>query len=409
LHKAPPDAHEDVAQEVMLQAHRNPPSGVEEWAWLVGIAGHAICRWLDAENRRLFAEAGASSREVDWIGQSAHQACEAAERRRVVLSCLERLPPAEREVVVAHFGEGEKVPAVARRLGIKLNTGYTRASKGLRRFASLVRRYLAKRRLKKEDLAVPALLPMWLSRESAVAAPEPAAEERLSGSSHVQVSGSGSSPSSFFGAVWPTLAIAAGVLLALSLMPGRARWSSLGAADTSTIHAVAELASFEPALAAPLPLPPGALVAVSSSPSPQPSSAEPVSQAEPISHPPAESHPAEPRPGQSARPAPLPEHAPLPWRSSEAAWAFHIAGLRRRGALREAATEIAAFHLAYPASSLVLAPPAAAPGPSSSTSSSSPSTYPPAGSFGACASHARLSATQCLQKSPSSPRGHEHE
>jgi RNA polymerase sigma factor (sigma-70 family) len=325
LPKHPAAVHEEIVQEAMLQAHRSPSPGVDEWGWYTGIAKHVISRWLEVEQRRLLAEAGAQGPEAEWSGRSAHQVYEVAEQRRFVRGCLENLPPEEREIVVSHFGEGEKVPEVASRLGINVNTGYTRATNGRRRLKDTVTRYLARHRLKREDLAVPVALAAPLHDEDVVpgADPGPAA-----GPPGLLPSRTGEllRAASVAG---PWLMAAAAALAVLCLRPGQAASEGAIQPETSVLSLAAVPAPRAPAAAETAP--PGSLSV--------PAAPEAPSRAAALA----------PQPG---RPAGRQTDSAL-HPSKEAAWAASIAALRRRGALREAAAQASAFHRAYPGSVLL--------------------------------------------------------
>jgi hypothetical protein len=227
--------------------------------------------------------------------------------------------------VVSHFGEGEKVPEVASRLGINVNTGYTRATNGRRRLKDTVTRYLAKHRLKREELAVPVALLARLD-EDAVPGAEPAEVDwrpRLLSSRTGELLGAASSAG-------PWLLAAAAALAVLCLRPGQA--ASEGA--------------IEPETSSP------SVTAVSAQRAPAPAGrALPASASIPVA-PEAPSRAAFPGPQPAGSARPRNETALHP--SNEAAWAASIAALRRRGALRQAAGETAAFCKAHPGSGLLL-------------------------------------------------------
>lgn len=72
--------------------------------------------------------------------QTAIEAIEASERRRLIVACLEVLSEDQRQVFIRHELEGESVVEIARSLNISENTAYSRLRLGRRRFTEAVRR-----------------------------------------------------------------------------------------------------------------------------------------------------------------------------------------------------------------------------------------------------------------------------
>jgi len=120
---------------------------------LFGITRHVVFRWISrGEHERgalkaMAAEAGEGptqpSAEDDWQAANRHQAVHAA---------IEELPPIFRAVFVRCELDGMPMSEIAKEIGIPVNTGYTRLHLARARFAEAVRRYLARRRLRRDDL-----------------------------------------------------------------------------------------------------------------------------------------------------------------------------------------------------------------------------------------------------------------
>jgi RNA polymerase sigma-70 factor (ECF subfamily) len=106
-------------------------------------AGHAA-------GGRAGANPGATTSEPS--GEEPTDEQEAAARREAVHAAIAELPDVFREVFVRVDLEEQAAADVARDLGIPVNTAYTRLHLARGRFIEALRRLLARRRLKPEDL-----------------------------------------------------------------------------------------------------------------------------------------------------------------------------------------------------------------------------------------------------------------
>lgn len=116
---------EDLAQEVLLRAHRSRCSPLEARALLYGISRHVVLTWRARRRAELDALslhgggdlATARTAEDDRLEQ---------EWRDAVNAAIASLPKVQREVVLLAWMEDRAMPEVAKRLEIPLNTGYSR-------------------------------------------------------------------------------------------------------------------------------------------------------------------------------------------------------------------------------------------------------------------------------------------
>jgi len=150
---SPAHEQEDLVQEVLIQAHRSKGSLLEPRALLFGITRHVVFRWISKrEHERGVLKSKADEVAGEPAQQSAEQDWQARERHEAVRACIENLPAIFREVFVATEIDELPMAHVAKDLGIPVNTGYTRLHLARARFAEAVCRYLARRRLRKDDL-----------------------------------------------------------------------------------------------------------------------------------------------------------------------------------------------------------------------------------------------------------------
>jgi len=149
----PSHEREDLVQEVLIQAYRSQESTLEPRALLSGITRHLVFRWISKREReRGVMQSKAAEVCVEPAQQSAEQDGQARERHEAVHACIEELPEMFRQVFVASEIDELPMAQVAKDLGIPINTGYTRLHLARARFAEAIRRYLARRRLDKDDL-----------------------------------------------------------------------------------------------------------------------------------------------------------------------------------------------------------------------------------------------------------------
>ncbi len=148
---------EDLVQEILIQAHRSRDSRLDVRALLSGITRHMVFRWMarrDAERTAVALHPGRGpltnrSVEDDW---------EEAERREAIRAAIDELPDIFREVFLRTEIEHMTMPEVASDLGIPVNTGYTRLHLARARFLESLQRFLARRRIQKQDLSVPVVV-----------------------------------------------------------------------------------------------------------------------------------------------------------------------------------------------------------------------------------------------------------
>ena len=173
----PTHEREDIAQEILIQAHRSKHSQLEPRALLFGITRHVVYRWIATHQHEQAALAAQQLQSPDEEPHpSAEEEWQAAERREVVRASIGELPDMFKDVFVRVEVAEMSMPEAAKDLGIPVNTGYTRLHLARARFAELVRRLLARRRIGKEDLAATALLAGSTSDDAHrhAAAPSPA-------------------------------------------------------------------------------------------------------------------------------------------------------------------------------------------------------------------------------------------
>ena len=364
---SPTYEREDLVQEVLIQAHRSKHSLLEARALLFGITRHVVYRWIASYQHE---QAVLASHEHQAAEDDAHPSAEdewqAAERRDVVRASIEELPDIFRDVFVRVEVEEMSMPEAAKALGIPINTGYTRLHLARARFSELLRRLLARRRIDKEDLALPVLLAGVsdgedASRTTSVSTEPPAPPSpdappkptlpRLPALRHL--------PHLPWGAT-ELLLLGGAVAVSVAVSPPEARRPDVVAephiATTSATPSIAAPSvSDAPPLITPPPsdhpAPPDSSRA--SAPEP-PSDSSRASAPDPPSAPStvasttvAPTAPPSPRPTSPAAPS-----SPSTIRS-DGAWARDIAKLALAGDRAGAAAELAAFRKAYPNSTYI--------------------------------------------------------
>ena len=106
--------------------HRFDPERGEPRAWLFGIARNAALDELRRRGRQ--AELAAEPEDVD---ARAEEGAERSERRLAVSAALERLEPAERELIALKFFAGLENREIARVLGIGDSNAGTRLHRAM--------------------------------------------------------------------------------------------------------------------------------------------------------------------------------------------------------------------------------------------------------------------------------------
>lgn len=112
------EAH-DIAQEVFLRAWfgLNGLKDASSWAgWLRTIARNRARTWLRRQQRQPLQER--LNMDIADSADSPEHHAEKAERRRLVLSALDRIPEDRRQALVLHYMEGLSASEVAAQLGI---------------------------------------------------------------------------------------------------------------------------------------------------------------------------------------------------------------------------------------------------------------------------------------------------
>jgi RNA polymerase sigma factor (sigma-70 family) len=239
--------HEDIVQEVLIQAHKSRDSDLEPRALLFGITRHVVYRWILKREHERVAVASQLEDAEDARAPSAEQQWIAAERARAVHEAIEELPPMFREVFVRCELEDMTMPQVARELRIRINTGYTRLHLARGRFAESIKRYMARRRIKKDDLGVP-VPPLFLL-----------ANDAADGASGAAKGGAAKAASAGWLAHWPiatlglvSVAVAVAVVLAWPRAP-----SAVPVAPTAEARPPASDPSSSPSAEPSAPVQPG--------------------------------------------------------------------------------------------------------------------------------------------------------
>jgi RNA polymerase sigma-70 factor (ECF subfamily) len=147
--------HDDLVQEVLVEAHRSRCSPLEPAALLSGIFRH-----VRAHLSRRRAGAIKLAEAIDSRPHTAGEAYAAspeelaitASRIQIVRRALLELPPIFRDILLACDLGGLALPEAARELCIPLNTGHTRLRLGRGRLRAALARLMAQRRLRAEDV-----------------------------------------------------------------------------------------------------------------------------------------------------------------------------------------------------------------------------------------------------------------
>ncbi len=324
---SPAYEYEDLVQEVLIQAHRSLDSHLEPRALLFGITRHLVFRWLaKRDNERAAIQTHVEDPELDRAPPDVEELWRSAERAHAVREAIQELPDIFREVFVRCEIDEIPMPDVARELGIPVNTGYTRLHLARARFQEALRRYLARRRLGKEDLAIPiALVGLAGAANKTSAAkvlrPRP---EHAGAAAH--------------------------------RLGAFARWHILTANALLVAGAVSALwtSPFVPSRTAPaeptaLPEPPRAFPEPTAAPVKSGTEKVPPVRASASSDDDIVRVPPAPEDGPNGAPRGARPAGPNKARS-EGTWARQIVGLARKGKLAEAASQAAAFHRLYPRS-----------------------------------------------------------
>jgi DNA-directed RNA polymerase specialized sigma24 family protein len=324
-----PSAHEDIAQQAMVQACKPAAEVIyDRRQWLRGVVRHEVYRWLRTEVYPLGREAPEDPDTLEAALLDPEEACRELDRRELVQACLAELPAAQREALVWCDGEDQPMPDLTVRIGIPVNTGYSRLRAGRSRLEEAVTRELARRKQSKDDYAVPLLLPF--RRGAGDAVPEgdtgapaslPVPSPRTGARSEAPASGFAAARPRLRGArLWLSGAVAGGALAI-------AAWLSLGL-PRSSCGAVAEA--------------PAALEATLQSRTVAASEATPALPAAPPAASAGSVQPA----GRGAA------SAKSPGATNEVAWAQRIATSRRKAGSLAVAPDHTAFHKTYPRTAL---------------------------------------------------------
>ncbi|MFO0592878.1 MAG: RNA polymerase sigma factor [Polyangiaceae bacterium] len=325
---SPSYEYEDLVQEVLLHASRSADSHLEPRALLFGITRHTVLRWMaKRDNERIAVQAHFEDAEIERAAPTVEELWRSAERANAVREAISELPDIFREVFVRCEIDEMPMPEVARELGIPVNTGYTRLHLGRARFQEAIKRYLARRRLGKDDLAVPIALGLaGASDDAAMKVARPAK-----------------------GAA------------AVGRLSPFARWQVLSSQAILVVGAVAALwtAPLLPPAAAPaeptaLPEPPRAQPERTPAPVKSGSEKTPPVRATASLEDDIVSSKLPSEDGAGPNGSPRTSRATAPYRTrSEGTWARQIVGLARKGKRAEAATQAAAFLRLYPRSTYV--------------------------------------------------------
>lgn len=164
---SPSHEYEDLVQEVLIQASRSLDSPLEPRALLFGITRHLVYRWLaKRDSERLAVQAHLDDADPELRAPDVEEVWRGAERAHAVHEAIRDLPDIFREVFVRCEIEEVPMPEVAREIGIPINTGYTRLHLARARFQDALKRYMAKKRIGKDDLAIPLALAGTLGQET---------------------------------------------------------------------------------------------------------------------------------------------------------------------------------------------------------------------------------------------------
>ncbi len=167
---SPSYEYEDLVQEVLIQASRSLDSPLEPRALLFGITRHLVFRWLaKRDNERMAVQTHLDESDAEGRTPDAEDLWRGAERAHAVHEAIRDLPEIFRDVFVRCEIDEVPMPDVARELGIPINTGYTRLHLARARFQEALKRYMARKRIGKDDLAIPVAGAFLDSTEAAIA------------------------------------------------------------------------------------------------------------------------------------------------------------------------------------------------------------------------------------------------
>jgi RNA polymerase sigma-70 factor (ECF subfamily) len=139
---------EDVAHDVFVVVHRELARFDADRAirpWLFGIAFRVASDHKRLARNRLEIATGEPPERIDAT-TTAHERLEQAEDRALVLRALDAVELGRRAVLVMHDIDGHPVPAIARELGLPLNTTYSRLRLARDEFRAAVTRLRRERR-----------------------------------------------------------------------------------------------------------------------------------------------------------------------------------------------------------------------------------------------------------------------
>ena len=138
------DAVDDAVQDVFMVVHRRLPDfdhAAPVRSWILGIARNMALKYRERRRRvvpRLAVVKDEPPAPEDVVAR--RDAAQLVER------FLESLDPDQRAVFVLAQLEGASAPEIAKTLGIKLNTAYSRLRLARRRFERMVARHAATQR-----------------------------------------------------------------------------------------------------------------------------------------------------------------------------------------------------------------------------------------------------------------------
>ncbi len=135
---------EEILQETNLVIWRKSFAyrpGTNFYAWVCRIAALEVLKHRD---RRRKTGVPLSDRLVELVAREAEDNLESLEaRRRALLVCLERLAPADRELIRRRYAPGQSGKTVAQTLGRPANSVYQSLSRIRRALFDCVKRRLA--------------------------------------------------------------------------------------------------------------------------------------------------------------------------------------------------------------------------------------------------------------------------
>jgi RNA polymerase sigma factor (sigma-70 family) len=139
-----PIAAEDVVQDALLRIHRSLCTvriGTSLRAWVMSVAHHCALDELRRRGRRRRRiHEGADIPEIADDGPQPSHAVETRQRVRVLLECLDALPPRVRASVLLHFGQELTFDQVGALLRDKGSTVQVRVNRALPRLRAQLRR-----------------------------------------------------------------------------------------------------------------------------------------------------------------------------------------------------------------------------------------------------------------------------